>query len=257
MNLILALAIHFWLAMAVGPAAAASADMAAADALLSGPRWGEAQARQALSLYEQQLLATAEAPMALLVRLARTAFIVGDLADGKEVPRRMYEKGIEWSEQIIQHYANRVEGHYWRGLHMAGLASVVGKARALQLLPRILQDLERATALDAAYDQAGAHRVLGRIYYEAPGWPLSVGDVNKSLQHLSTSVRLAPDNTTNHLYLAETLLRLDRRAQAKIELERVLSATRHAVWPQGVADDQAAARRLLRELTDAPSSSGP
>ena len=93
-------------------------------------------------------------------------------------------------------------------MNLCGQADVGGKLLGRKLLPRILEELKRAVALDETYDQAGAHRVLGRIYYEAPGWPLSVGDLQKSLQHLKAAVRLAPATSTNHLYLAQTLLRL-------------------------------------------------
>ncbi|MBU4232956.1 MAG: TRAP transporter TatT component family protein [Desulfobacterales bacterium] len=101
-----------------------------------------------------------------------------------------------------------------------------------RLLPRILEELQRAVALDAAFDQAGAHRVLGRIYYEAPGWPLSVGDLAKSRQHLPAAVRLAPATSTNHLYLARTLQRLHHPDLARQELTQVLKSSRAAVKPQ-------------------------
>ena len=116
------------------------------------------------------------------------------------------------------------------------------------MLPRHPKELKAALALDPAYDQAGAHRILGRIYYEAPGPPFSVGDRQKSLEHLTQAVRLAPDNSTNHLSLAETLLKLGKPEEARRELEAVLKATRHAIWPRGVADDRREAQKLLAKL---------
>jgi len=229
------------------PALAAPADVAAADALMQGNHWGETQAREALRRYEQMLYGAGDDRLPLLTRLARTCFVVGDLTDDKN-RRQFYDKGLGWSEQIRQDFPGRVEGHYWLALNLAGMADSGSKGQALQLLPRILQELEKAVALDPAYDQAGAHRVLGRIYFEAPGWPMSVGDLPKALQHLTMAARLAPSNSTNHLYLAEALIRLDRLTEARAELERVLTASRHAVTPQGLEDDQRAARRLLREL---------
>ncbi len=103
-------------------------------------------------------------------------------------------------------------------------------------------------ALDEGYDQAGAHRVLGRIYYEAPGWPLSVGDMQKSLEHLKAAVRLSPATSTNHLYLAQTLLRLNEAMPARQELAQVLKSSRYAVKPQDLEEDRQEARRLLAEM---------
>ena len=53
--------------------------------------------------------------------------------------------------------------------------------------------------LDPNYDLAGADRALGLLYYEAPGWPLSVGNKNKARQHLQRAVKLAPTYPENQL----------------------------------------------------------
>ena len=90
--------------------------------------------------------------------------------------------------------------------------------------------------------------MLGRIYYEAPGWPLSVGDLQKSRQHLQAAVRLAPATSTNHLFLAQTLSRLQEAGLARQELEQVLKSTRGAVKPQDLEEDRREARRLLAEI---------
>jgi hypothetical protein len=221
--------------------------LAEADALLNSPALSMAQAAKALSLY-QGLLATAGADRAVvLARLGRTCFVLGQLAPDS---RRMgyYQKGEPYAETLIREEANRVEGHYWLAMSLCGQADVGGKLLGHRLLPRILEELKRSVALDAAYDQAGAHRVLGRIYYEAPGWPLSVGDLAKSRQHLQAAVRLAPDTSTNHLYLAQTLFRLNEDGLARQELAQVLKSTRGAVIPQDLEEDRQEARRLLAAM---------
>ena len=171
------------------------------------------QAARALSLY-QGVLSTAGAPRAsLLAHLSRTCFVLGQMAP-KPQSMEYYRQGQSYAETLIREEPNRVEGHYWLAMNLCGQADEGGKLLGRKLLPRILEELQRALALDETYDQAGAHRVLGRIYYEAPGWPLSVGDLQKSLHHLKAAVRLAPATSTNHLYLAQTLLRLQENPAA-------------------------------------------
>ena len=226
---------------------AAAGTLAEADALLSSPTLTLSQAARALSLYEGAL-STAVAPRALLLaHLARTCFVLGQLAPD---PQGMgyYQKGQSYAETLIREEPNRVEGHYWLALNLCGQADVGGKLLGRRLLPSILEELQRAVALDETYDQAGAHRVLGRIYFEAPGWPLSVGDLQKSLQHLQAAVRLAPGNSTNHLYLAQTLYRLQDNPAAAQELAQVLKSTRYVVKPQDLEEDRQEARRLLAEI---------
>ena len=223
---------------------AGTGTLAEADGLLASQALSMTQAARALSLYEG-LLATAGTPRTLVLeRLGHTCFLLGQLAPDSQ-KMGYYQEGKSYAETLIREEPNLVEGHYWLAMNLCGQADAGGKPLGRKLLPRILEELQRTVALDAAYDQAGAHRVLGRIFYEAPGWPLSVGDIQKSRQHLQAAVHLSPATSTNHLYLAQTLLRLQKAGLARQELEQVLNSTRAAVKPQDLEEDRQEARRLL------------
>lgn len=220
--------------------------VAEADGLLKNPALDLGGALKALDLYAQNLARANPPEVPLLTRLARTCFLIGELTVDSQ-RQKYYETGQCYAEMLVKEQPARVEGHYWLGMHLCGLADTGGAMQGRKLLPRIMEELERARAIDETYNQAGCHRVLGRIYCEAPAWPFSVGDLQKSLQHLTTAVRLAPENSTNHLYLAETLIKLNRQDQARQELEQVLKATKHALLSRGLEDDRREARRLLQE----------
>jgi tetratricopeptide (TPR) repeat protein len=229
------------------PVPAAPRALAEADALLKSPTLNMSQADKALSLYEG-VFASGAAPRPLILgQLARTCFIEGQLAPTK-YSKGFYQKGRIYAETLIHEAPNRVEGHYWLALNLCGWADAGGYMMARRLLPQIVEELKKAAALDGAYNQAGPHRVLGRIYYEAPDWPMSVGDISKSLKHLQTAVRLAPENSTNHLFLAQTMYRLHYTSLAEQQLEQVLKCTQYALAPQTLQDDQKEARRLLAEM---------
>jgi tetratricopeptide (TPR) repeat protein len=239
--------IAFGLLSATAGLGAGAGPLAEADGLLNSPALSMTQANRALSLY-QGLLSTAGADRAVvLTRLGRTCFVLGQLAPDSQ-SMGYYQQGQSYAETLIREEPGRVQGHYWLALNLCGQAEVGSKLLGRKLLPQIIEALQRAVTLDAAYDQAGAHRVLGRIYYEAPGWPLSVGDMQKSRQHLQAAVRLSPATSTNHLYLAQTLLRLNEPGLARQELAQVLTSTRAAVKPQDIEEDRQEARRLLAEM---------
>ncbi len=182
-----------------------------------------------------------------LIRLSRVCFNLGELS---EHSRRLayYEQGESFAEILVKEQPERVEGHYWLGLNLGGVAEVGGAGRALRLLPEVVEIFTKAVSMDPAYDQAGAHRSLGCIYGQAPAWPISVGDLNKSLHHLAQAVQIAPENSTNHLYLGYTLMQMGRLPEARAALQRVFEATAHSVWPPLVEHDRREARRLLKEL---------
>lgn len=204
------------------------------------------QLRQELAYLEEQVNSSPETRANCLIRLARIAFILGEL--GPKWDKSLYfTKGKLYAETLIREQPEWAAGHYWLGLNLCGLAEEAGPKRGLRLVPQIIATMERALEVDPVYDQAGAHRVLGRIYYECPPWPLSVGDIHKSLRHLSAAVAISPENSTNHLFLAETLLKLDKKAEALQELEKVLKATSHALCPKELAADRRQALKLLKE----------
>ena len=226
--------------------AAAAGTLEQADRLLVDPNVDKDKALQAFTIFESLLPPAGAQRLPVLERLARASFILGDIAD-KGQRRLYYEQGRQYAQTILQEYPQRVEGHYWLGMHLAGLADV-NRLQGRRLLPQILEELERSAAIDPSYDQAGAYRVLGRIYYEAPGRPISVGDVNKSLDLLKKATTLAPANSTNHLYLAETLMKLGQKDQAKQELQKVLTASQNADGPRGLEADNVRAKEILKGL---------
>ncbi len=226
---------------------AAPPTLAEADALLNGPTLDLSQAARALSLYKEALSKGGAARVMVLARLARTCFVLGQIAPQAQ-KMEYYRQGQDYAATLLREAPDRVEGHYWLALNFCGQSEEGGKFLGRKLLPRIIEELQRALALDETYVQAGAHRVLGRIYYEAPGWPLSVGDLTKSLEHLKAAVRLAPGNSTNHLYLAQSLMRLPDNPAAAQQLALVLKSTGYVVRPQDLEEDRREARRLLAEI---------
>jgi tetratricopeptide (TPR) repeat protein len=230
---------------AFGQAAGEPDKMAQADALLASPALDYQKAQQAMALYESLL----QGNPALLTRLTRACFILGDVAPIKE-RGQYYEKGQDYADKLLAHEPNGVAGHYWKALNFSGQADVGTRMQGFKLLPKIMEELKRVLALDQTYDDAGAHRVIGRIYFEAPSWPISVGDKQKSLTHLTTAVRLAPNHSTNHLYLAETMLDLGRKDAARAELQKVLQDGQHALTPKDLEEDRQEAQRLLKQMEE-------
>jgi tetratricopeptide (TPR) repeat protein len=214
-----------------------------------GPVTNLKEAKALMARYEKELTRAKASRGHLLAELARLCFIMGEFGkngDGK----KYFEKGLGYAELLRREQPRRAEGHYWLALNLGGLAGISGD---LVMVPAIVKEMKVAASLDAHYNQAGPDRVLGRIYYEAPPWPLSVGDLQKSLRHLRAAVKLAPSNSTNHLFLAETLIKLQKSGQACRQLKQVLAATTHANWAPGLQADHRKALQLLKTCKTKPS----
>jgi tetratricopeptide (TPR) repeat protein len=205
------------------------------------------QLRSALRAFEKKHENREKLPSATVIELARLCFVVGE-AEGKVDRKSYFEKGRWYAELLSRREPARVEGHYWLALNLCGIAENSRPREALCLIPVIVGELELAISLDEAYEQGGAHRAIGRIYSEAPGWPLSEGDLGKSLAHLRRAVEIAPENSTNHLYLAETLIQLGKIEEARSELDRVFTSAEHSPLSNGLKDDRLRAARLIGDL---------
>jgi tetratricopeptide (TPR) repeat protein len=195
-----------------------------------------------LKKYEKELPQAQAARPHDLAELARLCFILGEW--GAADQQRYFDQGRHFANLLIQERPQEVAGHYWLALNLGGLAEMSGD---LSMIPAIVKEMKIAATLDASYNQGGPHRILGRVYFEAPPWPLSVGDLQKSAQHLRQAVNLAPTNSTNHLFLAETLMELGKTGQACQQLRRTLAATQHANWPSALMADHAKADKLLQQ----------
>jgi hypothetical protein len=202
------------------------------------------KAQMLLEKYEKELpRAKAQREDHILAELARLCFILGEWGP-KADQKKYFDQGRDYAKRLCRKQPHRVAGHYWLALNLGGLAGMEGN---LRLVPAIVKEMKIAAALDAKYNQAGSHRVLGRVYFKAPPWPVSVGNLQKSLYHLRRAVKLAPTNSTNRLFLAETLLQLGKTGEACRQLEKTLTATQHANWPSSLLADRQKARQLLQK----------
>ncbi len=199
-----------------------------------------------LARLEHELTWASEERTARLMRLARLSFLLGELSP-KEEKIRYFEKGEHYSQLLVKEKPNGPEGHYWLALNLCGQAEMGGARRGLKMIPEIVDALEKVLKENPAYDQAGPHRVLGRIYFECPSWPLSVGNIPQAYSHLSAAVALAPENSTNHLFLAEALFKLGKTEEARRELQQVLKGTRNALCQKFLEEDRQTALRLLEK----------
>jgi hypothetical protein len=140
----------------------------------------------------------------------------------------------------------RAEGHFWIAANMGALAESYGLRQGLKYRGSIRDELETVLKLAPAFQQGSADRALGRWYYKVPG--LFGGDKKRSEAHLRKALAYNPQSVITHLFLAETLLELDRKAEARKELEAAVAAPEDPEWAPEDRVFRAQAKRLLATL---------
>jgi tetratricopeptide (TPR) repeat protein len=141
--------------------------------------------------------------------------------------------------------------HLWAGIHWGLWGDNFGRLAAARqgVGDRIRRYSEVVIAIDERFENAGGHRLLGRLHTLAPKVPFFTGwvDRDKAVAELRRAVALAPDFPLNSVFLAEALLQHQpaKAAEARQLLRRELG---RPPAPDRVVEDEdavAQARQLL------------
>ncbi len=178
-------------------------------------------------------------------KLARADYWLGTHTPGDE-GKTLLEDGITAARAAVAVDANRSEGHFWIAANMGALAESHGLRQGLKYRSEIKNELLTVLKLDPAFQQGSADRALGRWYFKVPG--LFGGSNKKSEEHLRKSLTYNPNSSASHFFLAETLLDMDRKADARAELQKVIDSPLDPGWTPEDKEFKEKARKLLSTL---------
>lgn len=178
-------------------------------------------------------------------KLARTRYWLGGRAPEAE-RKALLEAGIAAGRAAVAVEPDRPEGHFWIAANMGALAESFGLRQGLKYRGDIKSELLIVLKLDPAFQHGSADRALGRWYFRVPG--LFGGSNRKSEEHLRKSLTYNPNSHSSRFFLAETLLDMDRKAEARAELQAVIDAPVDPEWAPEDREFKAKARQLLATI---------
>jgi tetratricopeptide (TPR) repeat protein len=191
--------------------------------------------------------------------LWKTARAISNLADetpGEAGDEARMEEAVELSRRAVRAGPAISRTHTTLAASLGKLALFRGGKRKVELAREVGREARRAAELDprdfAPFTVLGVlERELATLNPLLRGFAgalfggVPAASLERSEALLARAVRLAPDYVAPHLELARTYLEMDRRAEARAELEKAL-----ALGPRERLDSvlQARARELLRDL---------
>jgi tetratricopeptide (TPR) repeat protein len=183
-------------------------------------RHDPAQAAQSLARYQEALRLSPD-HFAALGKAAKIMYFIGDTSGRSDEKLKIFKQAMDIAKKMIALRPGSVEGYYWLGVHTGMYGEARGVLKSLFLKNDIITAMNKAIAIDGAYESGGAYCVLGRLYYKVPG--LFGGSNKKSRLNLEKCLQVAPKNSTNLLFLAETYWALDEEELAIKTLDELLA----------------------------------
>lgn len=164
---------------------------------------------------------------ALACQFARASFDLADLATNDTQRAQVARRGIEVCRRLVAREPKSAPGHYYLGMNLGQLAQALAPSlAAYRLVHEVEHEFRTAAELDVKLDFAGPARTLGLLYFQAPGWPLSIGSKSKAREWLERAAELAPEYPANQLNLAEARLKWRQREELEATLKNM-----EAIWP--------------------------
>jgi len=203
-----------------------------------------AAAKEAQAKY-QEVSAKVEDKYEAYWRISRILYYIGEHSDKKKEKKAIFSQGVYWAEKAVALQPEKADGHYWHGVNNGKYGETRGVLKSLALVKPIKNAMNKVLELDHSYEDGGADRVLGRVYFKLPGF--AGGSKKKSLEHLLKSKELGPNDALTRVYLAETYLALKEKDKAREELEYVLNMEDDPRWISGVSEAKEQAKELLQK----------
>lgn len=158
-------------------------------------------------------------------QLGRACFDRGEFATNDTERATLAVEGIDVMRQLVAREPKLAPGHFYLSMNLGQLARTKTLG-ALPIVDEMEHEFKAARALDEHFEHAGSDRNLGLLYFEAPGWPASIGSHSKARKHLERAVELAANFPENHLNLIEAYCDWKDRKGLRRELKAV-----EELWP--------------------------
>ena len=199
---------------------------------------------EAVAAYEEALAAQPE-NLEARVKLLRALYFQGEFTMSQALDQHaLFERALNVASEGMAQlapgfaYANTSEEihprlvkqlgdqpeaagiYFWSAVYWGLWCREAGNFEAARkgVANKIRDYAELVIALDNKYENAGGHRVLGRLHTEAPRIPLITGWIDRDLaiSELERALEEAPNDLRAHLFLTEALLKFDtgRRDEA-------------------------------------------
>jgi tetratricopeptide (TPR) repeat protein len=177
-------------------------------------------------------------------RLAKFNYYLATHLDNSERGQKLRD-GIAAGKTAVQLQANKPEGHFWLGANY-GVSLESETITGLASLDDVRKEMDTVLRIDEGYQDGSAYMVLGLLDLKAP--KIVGGDPQKAVTEMEKGLRFGGKNAFLRLHLAEAYQAVGRAADARAQLNTILSMTPAPAYLPELKEAQLQSRRLLDNI---------
>ncbi len=182
-----------------------------------------------------------------MIMLAYVSFLWADIrAATTEDKLAAYDRGREVGKRAVELAPKNHDAHLWYAMNTGRWGQTKGILRSLFLLPSVNEEIDILFQLNPR--SVRAHSLAGNVLLEVPA--LFGGDKEKAEGHFKKGLAIDPRFTVLRVDLARVYIATGRTAEARRELQRVITEAAPTVVADWTVKDRPRARQLLESIKD-------
>lgn len=175
-------------------------------------------------------------------RLAQANYFLGKHSTDAKESDKAFADGITSARAAVRLNPNAAEGHFWLGACLGGEAEKSPFTKGIMSMGEIRESMRKVIEIEPAYEGASAFDALAQL--ELKGG-FAGGKAEKALEFLEKGLAVDKTNPYSNLHLAEAFLALDRKADAKKQIDVLLKMQPNPDYQPEYNDAVRQAKKLL------------
>lgn len=152
-------------------------------------------------------------------KLAKFDYYLGSHTEDEKESEQAFKEGISSGRVASNIFPNKPDGYFWTGANRGGKAQKSPFTEGLTSIDDIRRDMSKVIEIQPDYQGASAYDVLAQVEL---GTLIMGGDAGKAADYLEKAISLEPNNSNSRLHLAEAYLSLNRKDDARKQLEYIV-----------------------------------
>ncbi|CAN5737155.1 hypothetical protein BH24ACI2_BH24ACI2_10580 [soil metagenome] len=152
-------------------------------------------------------------------KFAKYNYFLGKQTEKEEESEKAFKDGVKAGKIASRIEPNKPDGYFWHGANLGEQAKRAPLTKGLTSVDDIRAAMNKVIEIEPSYQGASAYDVLAQIEL-ATG--LTGGKPEKAVEYLEKALELEKENSLIRLHLAEAYLKVNRKADAKKQIDYLL-----------------------------------